>query len=76
MIARQRGTILGDGQTTKDLNLLQDCYARILGRVGASFVVTSDLKLVMVPRLGYGIIFGVGIWPLWMFFQFYLVLLA
>jgi hypothetical protein len=48
-------------------------YGRILGGVGESFL---DLRWAMAPRLDFDMIFGAGIWPLRMSFQFYLVLLA
>jgi hypothetical protein len=51
-------------------------YGRILGGVGKRFVVTPDLKWEIALRFNSGMIFGVGIWPLWMHFQFYLILLA
>jgi hypothetical protein len=51
-------------------------YGIILGGVGGSFLVTPDLRWKIAPRLDSSMIFGLGIWPLRMSFQFYLVLLV
>ena len=54
--------VLGEGGVLVSmLGCMGWVYGRKLGRVGGSFVITSDLKCVMVQRLGAGMIFDVGI---------------
>jgi hypothetical protein len=42
------------------LRRMEWVYGRILGKVGGRFVVTPDLKWVMVPRLNSSMTCGVG----------------
>jgi len=48
------------GESDVLVSLLGCVYGRIFGGVGRSFVIAPDLKSVTVPRLGSGMIYGVG----------------
>jgi hypothetical protein len=65
-----------DGVLVSLLGCMGWGYGRILGGVGGSSQVIPDLRWEMAPKLNFGVIYGVGIWLLRKYFQFYLVLLA
>jgi hypothetical protein len=65
-----------DGVLVSLLGRMGWVYGRILGEVGRSSVVIPDLRWKIAPRLDSGMVFGVGMWPLRIPFQYLFIYIA